>query len=38
VEFEPSGDRKLSTNVGVLVQVQPNPGSNFGYRFGRVIN
>ena len=33
VEFEPSGDRKVSTNVGVLVQVKPNPGSDLGYRF-----
>jgi hypothetical protein len=33
VEFEPSGDRKVSTNVGILVQVQPNPGSDLGYRF-----
>jgi branched-chain amino acid transport system substrate-binding protein len=33
VEFEPSGDRKVSPNVGVLVQVQPNPGSDLPYRF-----
>jgi branched-chain amino acid transport system substrate-binding protein len=33
VEFEPSGDRKLSTNIGVLVQVQPNPKGDFPYRF-----
>jgi branched-chain amino acid transport system substrate-binding protein len=33
VEFEPSGDRKVSPNVGVLVQVQPNPDSDLPYRF-----
>jgi branched-chain amino acid transport system substrate-binding protein len=33
VKFDPYGDRKLSTNVGVLVQVQPNPGSDLGYQF-----
>ena len=33
VEFELSGDRKLSTNIGVLVQVQPNPKGDFPYRF-----
>jgi branched-chain amino acid transport system substrate-binding protein len=35
VEFEQSGDRKSFTNIGVLVQVQPNPAPNsdFDYRF-----
>jgi branched-chain amino acid transport system substrate-binding protein len=33
VEFEPSGDRKQSTNLGVLVQVQPERGSQLGYKF-----
>lgn len=33
VEFEGSGDRKFSPNIGVLVQVQPNPNGNFAYRF-----
>ncbi|MBW4682535.1 MAG: ABC transporter substrate-binding protein [Microcoleus vaginatus WJT46-NPBG5] len=31
VEFEPSGDRKHSSNIGVLVQVQPNSTGNFHY-------
>lgn len=35
VEFERSGDRKFSPNIGVLVQVQPNskPNSNSRYSF-----
>ncbi|HAJ62403.1 MAG TPA: hypothetical protein DCP31_26765 [Cyanobacteria bacterium UBA8543] len=38
VEFEPSGDRKPSPNIGVLVQVQPNPNGNFLYKFARLSN
>ncbi|NEP15173.1 MAG: hypothetical protein F6K14_34395, partial [Symploca sp. SIO2C1] len=35
VEFEPSGDRKLFTGIGVLVQVQrdPDPESETGYKY-----
>lgn len=33
VKFERSGDRQLSSNTGVLVQVQPNPMGNVGYQF-----
>jgi len=33
VKFDPYGDRKVSTNVGVLVQVQPDPRSDLGYSF-----
>jgi branched-chain amino acid transport system substrate-binding protein len=33
VEFDQFRDRKLSPNVGVLVQVQPDPGSNLRYKF-----
>jgi branched-chain amino acid transport system substrate-binding protein len=38
VEFDSSGDRKLSTNIGVIVQVQPNPNGDFRYRFARLGN
>jgi len=33
VEFDSSGDRKLFTGIGVLVQVQPDPDSETGYKF-----
>lgn len=36
VEFEPSGDRKHSSNIGVLVQVQPNSSGNFQYGVPRL--
>ena len=36
VEFERSGDRKSSPNIGVLVQVQPDSKVESHYRFARL--
>lgn len=36
VEFDRSGDRKSSPNIGVLVQVQPDPKVESHYRFARL--
>ncbi|MGK7876295.1 MAG: ABC transporter substrate-binding protein [Xenococcaceae cyanobacterium] len=33
VRFTPEGDRESDSAIGVLVQVQPDPGSNWGYSF-----